>query len=128
MRKLFRKIALQHAIPEYLIFDGLGFGWAFYFIWQHQIILAVGFVIVLPLIGTLLVRKKDEEVYAGTPFGRFLLSHGAPWSIVFHILGYAVLIYGFWIHSGFYILLAISLIALGHLRDKPYFKTQETRD
>ena len=118
MKKLFRRIALQHLIPQYLIFDTLGFGWAFYFIWQHQIILAVGSVIILPLIGSLLVRKKDEEAYANTPGGRFALSHLGLWSIIFHIPGYAVLVYGFWIHSGFYILLAVSLILLGHLRDK----------
>jgi len=118
MKKLFRRMALQHLIPQYLIFDGLGFGWAFYFIWQHQVILAVGSVIVFPLIGTLLVLKKDVEAYADTPCGRFALSHLGLWSIIFHIPGFAVLVYGFWIHSGFYMLLAISLILLGHLRDK----------
>ena len=119
MKKLFRKIALQHAIPEYGIFDGLATLWASYFVWQHQVILAVGSVIVFPLIGTLLVSKKNEETYAKTLLGRFALSHLAPWSTVFHILGYSVLVYSFWIHSGFYIFLAISLILLGHLRDKP---------
>ena len=118
MKKLFSKIALQHAIPQYLIFDGLGFVWAFYFIWQHQLILALVSVIVLPLIGTLLVLKKNEEAYANTPLGRFALSHLAPWSFVFHFLGYAVLVYSFWVHSGFYILLAGSFILLGHLYDK----------
>jgi len=120
MKRLFRKIALQHLIPQYMIFDGLGFMWALYFVWQHQVILAVGFVIVLPLIGTLLVWKIDEEAYAETPWGRFALSHLSLWSIVFHIPGYAVLVYSFWIHSGLYMLLAISLILLGHLRDKEY--------
>ena len=118
MKKLFRKITLQHAILEYGIFDLLASMWLAYFIWQHQVVLAVASVIVFPLIGTFLVRKKNEEAYAKTLLGRFALSHLAPWSAVFHIFGYAVLIYGFWIHSGFYILLAISLILLGHLRDK----------
>ncbi len=99
MKRLFRRIALQHTIPEYLIFDGLGFGWAGYFVWQHQLIWALASVIVLPLIGTLLVLKKDEEEYAETPLGRFALSHLAPWSVVFHILGYAVLIYSLWMHK-----------------------------
>lgn len=118
MKKLFRKIALQHTIPQYLIFDTLGFGWAFYFVWQHQLSLALSSVIVLPLIGTLLVLKKNEEAYADTPFGRFMLTHLTPWSIVSHFLGYTILVYSFWIHSGFYVLLAVSLILLGHLRDK----------
>jgi len=118
MKKLFRKMLLQHAIPQYLIFDGLGFVWALYFVWQNQVILAVGSVIVGSLIGTLLVRKIDEEEYAESPLGRFALGHLAPWSAVFHILGYAILVYSFWIHSGFYILLATSLILLGHLKDK----------
>ena len=118
MKKLFRKIALQHAIPQYLIFDGLGFVWALYFVWQHQLISALASVIVLTSIATLLVLKKNEEAYAKTPLGRYALSHLAPWSVVFHILGYAVLVYSFWVHSGFFILLAISLILLGHLRDK----------
>ena len=99
MKKLFRRIALQHIVPQYMIFDGLGFGWAFYFIWQHQLILAVGSVIILPLIGTLLVLKKDVEVYADTPWGRFALSHLGLWSIIFHIPGYIILVYSFWIHS-----------------------------
>ena len=122
MKRLFRKIALQHAIPQYLIFDGLGFIWALYFVWQHQIILALFSLIGFWSLASLVVRKKNEEAYADTPLGRFMLSHFAPlqraWSIFFHILGYAVLVYGFWIHSGFYILLAGSLILLGHLRDK----------
>jgi len=118
MKKLFRKIALQHLIPQYLIFDGLGFVWALYFVWLHQVILAVVSLTVFWTIAQLLVLKKDEEAYANTPLGRFALSHLAPWSAIFHILGYAVLVYSFWIHSGFYILLAISLILLGHLRDK----------
>jgi len=118
MKKILRKIALQHLIPQYLIFDGLGFGWAFYFVWQHQVILALASVIVLPLIGTFLVRKENKEAYAKTMLGKFALSHLAPWSIIFHVLGYAVLIYSLWIHSGFYIFLAISFILLGHLRDK----------
>ena len=118
MKKLFRKIALQHAIPQYLIFDGLGSVWALYFVWQHQVILALVSLVVLGSIAQLLVLKKNEEAYAKTPLGRFALSHLASWSIIFHIPGYAVLIYSFWIHSGFFILLAISLILLGHLQDK----------
>jgi len=122
MKKLFRKVALKHAIPKYFIFEGLGFVWALYFVWQHQVILALASLMVLWLIAQLLVLKKDEEAYADTLLGRFMLSHFAPfqgaWSIFFHLLGYAVLIYAFWMHSGFYILLAGSLILLGHLRDK----------
>ena len=118
MQKLFRKVALQHTIPQYLIFDGLGSVWALYFVWQHQVILALVSLVVLGSVAQLLVLKKNEEAYADTPLGRFALSHLAPWSITFHILGYAVLIYSFWIHSGFYILLASSLILLGHLRDE----------
>jgi len=118
MKRLFRKIALQHAIPQYLIFDGLGGVWALYFVWQHQVIFALASVIVLTLIGTLLVRKTNEEAYADTPLGRLMLNHFTLWSIIFHIFGYTLLIYAFWIHSGFYILLAGSLILLGHLRDE----------
>ena len=84
MKKLFRKIALQHLIPQYLIFDVLGFVWALYFVWLHQVILAVVSLTVLWTIGTLLVLKKDEEAYADTPCGRFVLSHLAPWSAIFH--------------------------------------------
>jgi len=118
MKRLFRKIVLQHTILQYLIFDGLGFVWSLYFIWQHQVLLALASLIALWTIGTLLVQKKDEEAYADTPLGRLMLTHLSLWSGVFHILGYAVLVYGFWIHSGFYILLASSFILLGHLRDK----------
>ncbi|MCH8049619.1 hypothetical protein IH979_02815 [Patescibacteria group bacterium] len=118
MKRLFRKIALQHTIPQYLIFDGLGFIWASYFVWQHQLILALVVLIVSWLLASFVVRKKNEEAYAKTPFGRLMLSHLAPWSLAFHIPGYIVLIYSFWVHSGFYILLAISLILLGHLRNK----------
>ena len=118
MKKLFRKILLQHAIPQYLIFDGLGSVWALYFVWQHQVILALVSLVVLGSVAQLLVLKKNEEAYADTFLGRLMLSHLAPWSIVFHTLGYAVFGYGFWIHSGFYILLAGSLILLGHFRDK----------
>ena len=117
MKKILRKIALQHLIPQYLIFDSLGFVWALYFVWQHQVILAVVSLAVFWTIGTLLVWKIDEEAYAETPWGRFALSHLGLWSIIFHIPGYAVLVYGFWVHSGFYIVLAISLILLGHLKD-----------
>jgi len=119
MKKLFRKMLLQHAFPQYLIVSGLGSVWAIYFVWQHQIILALVSTIVFShIVPTLLVLKKNEEAYADTFLGRFALSHLGLWSGVFHILGYSVLVYGFWLHSGFYILVAGSLILLGHLRDK----------
>ena len=41
MEKLFRRILLQRAIPQYLIFDMLGGVWALYFVWQHQVIFAL---------------------------------------------------------------------------------------
>jgi len=118
MKRLFRKIVLQHTILRYLVFDGLGFIWFLYFLWLNEVLAALVSLVVFWTIASMLVSHIDEEKNAATSAGKFALGHLAPWSAVWHALGYAVGIYGVWIHSGFYILVGFSLILLGHLLDK----------
>lgn len=50
--------------------------------------------------------------------------HKHPWSLFFHLIGLIAGIYGVWIHSWTWIIIAIVLLAIGHIF--PY-KTKTTK-
>ena len=106
----------QHAHPVAFIFHIIGFMWAVYFLWQRNWIFALIFVLILPAIGGIYATldEKSKKIHL-TPFRKLLIGHAQPWSILFQIPGYILLIYGLWIHSTIYILLSISSFLLAAL-------------
>lgn len=111
----FERIFAQHAHPTKLILETLGALWAVYFLWQQNWIWALIFVIVLPILGTILVWGKNEEQLSQTTLGKFMLTHTHPLNALFHIIGAVPLAYGLWVHSALYIFLGISGVVIGHL-------------
>ena len=71
---------------------------------------------VLPAIGGIYaIQDEKGKKIPLTPFRKFLTGHARPLSILFQIPAYILIIYGVWIHSTIYILLAISFFLLGAL-------------
>lgn len=115
MNKL-EKLYGQHANPITLILHIIGFMWAIYFLWQGNWILALIFIIILPLIGGIygILDERGKKIPL-TPFRKCLMGHTRPLSILFQIPGYVFMVYGVWVHSNFYILLSISSFLLATL-------------
>jgi uncharacterized membrane protein YesL len=66
-------------------------------------------------LGLVVTMGMNEEQLAQTTLGRILLLHLHPLNLLLQVGGFSVLLYGFWVHSGLYIIFAISLILLGHM-------------
>ncbi len=111
----FERIAVQHAHPTKFVLELLGVLWSLYFVWQHDWIYALLAGIGLPLLGTILVWGKNEEGLARSLMGKIMLLHLEPLNMLMHTLGYLIVLYGLWFHSGPYILFGISFLFLGHL-------------
>ncbi len=106
-----------HAHPTKLVLESIGLLWSLYFIWIHQIPLAIIFGLGIPLLGSILVWNTNTKKLAKTILGKLFLSHAKPFSLTFHILGYMVGVYGLWSHSLILIIVSVSLILFGHLKD-----------
>jgi hypothetical protein len=66
-------------------------------------------------LGRIATLGMHEEQLAQTTLGKILLLHLHPLNVVIQLSGFAVLLYSFWIHSSVHILLAVSMILLGHM-------------
>jgi hypothetical protein len=111
----FERTMVRQGHPRRIIVGIIGFSWVLYFLWTHNWPWATAVAIGGVVLGRVVTIGMHEEQLAQTTLGRILLLHLHPVNILLQISGFAVLLYAFWIHSSLYILVAVSLILLGHM-------------
>ena|ERR1700674_79285 len=110
-----QRAIVRHGHPRRIIVGVVSLIWVLYFLWVHNwtwaaVALAVGLAL-----GRLVTLGMQEEQLAQTTLGKILLLHLHPMNVLLQSIGFAVLLCSFWIHSAMYMLLAISVILIGHM-------------
>ena len=109
------KMVIRRGHPKHIIVGIVGFLWFVYFIWQHDWTWALAVAVLSVVMGRLLTSGTKDESLAPTLLGKIMLLHLHPMNLSVQIAGFAVLFYGIWFHSTIYIMLATSIVLLGHM-------------
>jgi hypothetical protein len=111
----FERSIVRSGHPRRVIVGVITFMWVFYSLWFHLWTwAALALVVGVPL-GALATTGMNVEELAQTMLGKILLLHLHPVNVALQAFGFAILLYSFWIHSTMLMLLAISVILLGHM-------------
>jgi hypothetical protein len=111
----FERTMVRHGHPRHIILRIVGFTWAIYFLWRHDWIWASAAVLISVALGAILTPRNREESLAQTTLGKIMLLHLHPANVMLQLTGFALLLYGVWVHSSILILAAGSLILAGHM-------------
>jgi hypothetical protein len=98
-----------------MIVGVLSMVWGSYFLWIHDLAMGLGIFVAGVALARLVTLGMQEDRFASTLMGRILLLHLHPVNLLLQVLGFALLVYGFWEHSGVAIMTAVSAIFLGHM-------------
>jgi hypothetical protein len=101
--------------PKHIIVGIVAFLWVVYFLWQHNWIWAAAVVVLSAVLGWLSTSGTKEETLAQTLLGKIMLLHFHPVNLTLQMAGFALLLYGIWMHSTAYITAATSMVFLGHM-------------
>lgn len=109
------RMMVRRGHPKNIIVGIVGFLWVIYFLWQHNWIWAVAVAVLSAVLGRLSTSGTKEETLAGTLLGKIMLLHLHPVNLTVQMVGFALLLYGLWMHSTIYIMAATSIVFLGHM-------------
>jgi hypothetical protein len=111
----FERSIVRSGHPRRMIVGVVTLMWVLYSLWFHLWAWATLALVVGVPLGALATMGMHVEELAGTMLGKILLLHLHPVNVLLQSFGFAVLLYSFWIHSAMLMLLAISVILLGHM-------------
>jgi flagellar biosynthesis component FlhA len=86
-----------------------------YFLWEHAWMWAAAAVLISVALGAIVTPRNHEENLAQTTLGKIMLLHLHPVNVLLHSAGLLFLLYGVWVHSAIYIMMAGSIILIGHM-------------
>ena len=109
------RMVIRRGHPKHIIVGIVGFLWFVYFLWQHDWTWALAVAVLSVVMGRLLMAGTKDESLAPTLLGKIMLLHLHPMNLSVQIVGFALLFYGIWLHSTIYIMVATSLVFLGHM-------------
>jgi hypothetical protein len=114
----FREKQLYHQIHPAKLFTDWSTGFiALYFLWQHNLVVALVIMFVPAItVSLLMVRYLDLEKYKQSPFGRYVRVYMARFIEMVRLAGYLVLALGAWYHVFWLIPLGVGIVLLGWLR------------
>jgi hypothetical protein len=112
---LLERAAVRHGHPRHIIVAYLSFAWLIYFLWVHNWLAGSIAVCAGIILGRILTLNVQEEVLGGTTLGKIMLLHLHPLNLSLQLAGLATLVYGVWFHSGMWIMLAMTVIMIGHM-------------
>ena len=110
-----QEFMLSRGHPRQIILHLVGGIWTVYFLWQHNWIWAAAVVVLSAVLGRLSTSGTKEETLARTLLGKIMLLHLHPVNLTLQTAGFALLLYGVWVHSTLYIMAATSMVFLGHM-------------
>ncbi len=114
----FREKQLYHQIHPAKLFTDWSTGFiALYFLWQHNLVVAL-IIMFVPAIAVslLMVRYLDLEKYKQSPFGRYVRVYMTRFIEIVRLAGYLVMALGAWYHVFWLIPLGVGIALLGWLR------------
>lgn len=109
------RMVIRRGHPKHIIVGIVGFLWFAYFLWQHDWKWALSTAVLSAVVGRLATSGTKDETLASTLLGRIMLLHLHPMNFSVQIAGFALLFYGIWFHSTVYIMVATSIVMLGHM-------------
>ena len=109
-----QEFMLSRGHPRQIILHLVGGIWTVYFLWQHNWMWALGCFALSELTSEMLSTETGAEMLSQTTLGKILLLHANPLNFFVQAIGGALLVYTLWLHSLPGIMIAISLILLGH--------------
>jgi hypothetical protein len=109
------RTVVRRGHPRHLIVGLVGFVWAMYFLWFHNWLWAVVTILASAVLGRILTSGTREESLAQTVLGKIMLLHLHPANLLIQLVGFGLLLYSVWIHSGMYMMVALSLVMIGHM-------------
>jgi hypothetical protein len=109
------RMVIRRGHPKHIIVGIVGFLWFVYFLWQHDWTWALAVAVLSVVMGRLLTSGTKDESLAPTLLGKIMLLHLHPMNLSVQMAGFAVLFYGIWFHSTIYIMVATSIVLLGHM-------------
>jgi hypothetical protein len=111
----FERSVVRSGQPRRIIVGVITLMWVLFSLWFHLWAWAMVALVVGVALGALATTGMHVEELAQTMLGKILLLHLHPVNVALQTFGFAVLLYSFWIHSAVLMLLAISVILLGHM-------------
>jgi hypothetical protein len=109
------RMVIRRGHPKHIIVGIVGFLWFVYFLWQHDWKWALSTAVLSAVVGRLATSGTKDETLAPTLLGRIMLLHLHPMNFSVQVAGFALLFYGIWFHSTVYIMVATSIVLLGHM-------------
>jgi len=109
------KTVVRRGHPKHIIVAIVGFIWVIYFVWTHNWAWAAGVALLTVVTGWILTFGIREELLANTLIGKIMLLHLHPMNLAVQGVGFAILMYGVWIHAAVFALIGASFVFLGHL-------------
>jgi hypothetical protein len=109
------RMIVRRGHPKHIIVGIVAFLWVVYFLWQHNWIWAAAVVVLSAVLGRLSTSGTKEETLAQTLLGKIMLLHLHPVNLTLQLAGFALLLYGVWVHSTLYTMAAASMVFLGHM-------------
>lgn len=106
---------VRAAHPRRIIVQTVGWLWAGYFLWLHNWIWAVGALLLSMIVGIIVAPVGSPDNLAQTTIGKLALLHLHPANVSVQSIGLLLMIYGLWMHAEVMLMLAFSVIMLGHL-------------
>lgn len=108
--RFIERIMIQHAHPAKLTSDILGVIIGWYFLWTHNLLVALAAIFGASVLGTLLVWGHDVSQLYETELGKWMIGQAEPVNLVVRSIGFTFVSYGFWSHSLLYFPIGIALI------------------
>jgi hypothetical protein len=93
------RMIVRRGRPKHIIVGIVAFLWVVYFLWQHNWIWAAAVVVLSAVLGRLSTSGTKEETLARTLLGKIMLLHLHPVNLMLQMAGFALLLYGVWVHS-----------------------------
>lgn len=115
MKTTIRRYILSHTHPAKFVAEILGLAWGSYFLWQHHWPTALIGSMALFLISTVALWGEDMEYVASSALGRFSLAYATVPGFILYNLSALPLVYGLWVHSVFFIVIAAILFSIPQL-------------
>lgn len=109
-----QEFMLSRGHPRQIILHTVGGIWTIYFLWLHNWLWALACFAVAELISEMLSTQMGAEMLSQTTLGKIMILHANPVNFLVQATGGVLLLYCIWIHSVTGIMLAVSIILLGH--------------
>ncbi|MBI2608983.1 MAG: hypothetical protein HYW47_05205 [Deltaproteobacteria bacterium] len=113
------KAVVRHAHPKAFILHLIGLIWSGYFLWTHNLLLAIFCFGGITGVGQFLGYCDKNYLKCAQSklnlFQKMLVYHANYKNLIYHIVGFAFFVWGAYENSFLKLLIALSFVLLGHM-------------